>query len=199
MLGLPIAEVTVPHVRARALVLVVLLAPTSLGCASSYVPRPGPHVALVQDGGTISYVRDGVKYDGGIFGGDIDQAVSGSPRAEEYASQYKNGMTTGFVLTMIGSVGLIGGASLLGAEEAQTPSWDSTTTTAMIVMLSGLVVELVGAGIAARAQTHLYDAVNVYNDDVDTGWLRAAPPGFAPPAPPPVAPASPALPPPANP
>lgn len=187
-----------PHVRARALALVVLLAPTSLGCASSYVPRPGPHVALVQDGGTISYVRDGVKYDGGIFGGDIDEAVSGSPRAEEYAREYKSGMTTGFVMTMIGSVGLIGGASLLGAEEAQTSNWDSTATTALIVMLSGIVVELVGAGIAARAQTHLYDAVNVYNDDVDTGRLRAAPPGFGPP-PPPVAPASPALPPPASP
>jgi hypothetical protein len=183
-------------IRARAVVLVALLAPTSLGCASSYVPRPGPHVALVQDGGTISYVREGVKYDGGIFGGDIEEAVSGSQRAEEYAREYKNGMTTGFVLTMIGSVGLVGGAGLLGAEEARTSAWDSTATTAMIVMLSGLVVELVGAGIAARAQTHLYDAVNVYNDDVDTGRLRAGPPGYGPPS---VAPASPSLPPPATP
>jgi hypothetical protein len=175
-------------VRARAFALVVLLAPTSLGCASSYVPRPGPHVALVQDGGTISYVREGVKYDGGIFGGDIEQAVSGSERAEGYARDYKSGMTTGFVMTMIGSVGLIGGAGLLGAEEARTSTWDSTATTALVVMLSGLVVELVGAGIAARAQTHLYDAVNAYNDDVDTGQVRAGPPE--------VSPASPALPPP---
>jgi hypothetical protein len=53
----------------------VLLAPTALGCASSYVPRPGPHVALVQDGSAISYVREGTKYDGGIFGGDIEEAV----------------------------------------------------------------------------------------------------------------------------
>jgi hypothetical protein len=166
---------TVLPVRARAFALVVLLAPTSLGCASSYVPRPGPHVALVQDGGTISYVREGVKYDGGIFGGDIDQAVSGSERAEGYAREYKSGMTTGFVMTMIGSVGLIGGAGLLGAEEARTSAWDSTATTALVVMLSGLVVELVGAGIAARAQTHLYDAVNAYNDDVDTGQVRAGP------------------------
>jgi hypothetical protein len=186
----------VQPVRARALALVALLAPSSLGCASSYVPRRGPHVALVQDGGTISYVREGVKYDGGIFGGDIDQAVSGSPRAEEYASEYKTGMTTGFVLTMVGAVGLAGGAGLLGAEEARTSTWDSTATTAVIVMLSGLVVELVGAGIAARAQTHLYDAVNVYNDDVDTGRIQAGPPGLGPP---PVAPASPASPPPANP
>ncbi len=183
-------------VRARAVVLVALLAPTSLGCASSYVPRPGPHVALVQDGGTISYVREGVKYDGGIFGGDIEEAVSGSPRAETYAREYKTGMTTGFVLTMVGALGFVGGAGLLGGEEAQTTNWDSTATTALVVMLSGLVVELVGAGIAARAQTHLYDAVNVYNDDVDTGRLRAAPPGYGPP---PVAPASTALPPPATP
>jgi hypothetical protein len=150
----------------------------------------------VQDGGTISYVREGVKYDGGIFGGDIEDAVSGSPRAVEYAREYKTGMTTGFVLSMVGTVGLIGGAGLLGAEEARTSSWDSTATTAAIVMLSGFVLELVGAGIAARAQTHLYDAVNVYNDDVDTGRVQGAQPGLAPP---PVAPASPALPAPASP
>lgn len=185
------------QVRVRAVALVALLAPTSLGCASSYVPRPGPHVALVQDGGTISYVRDGVKYDGGIFGGDIEEAVTGSQRAEEYAREYKGGLTTGFVMTMVGVVGFVGGAGLMGAEAAQTPTSDSGVTTAAIVMVSGLVLELVGAGIAARAQTHLYDAVNVYNDDVDMGHLRAAPPGFA--APPPVAPASPSLPPPANP
>jgi hypothetical protein len=185
----------VPHVRARALALVALLAPTSLGCASSYVPRPGPHVALVQDGGTISYVREGVKYDGGIFGGDIDEAVSGSPRAEEYAREYKTGMTTGFITTMIGALGAVGGAVWMGDAASQTPISNSGVTSATIVLISGIVVELIGAGIAARAQTHLYDAVNVYNDDVDSGRLRAAPPDFA--VPPPVAPASPSLPPPA--
>lgn len=157
------------QVRARAVAVLALLAPTSLGCASEYVPRPGPHVALVQDGGTISYVRQGQKYDGGIFGGDIEEAVSGSPRAEAYAREYKTGMTTGFIMTMVGALGAVGGAVYLGDAESQTPVSSSAATTATVVMLSGLVVELVGAGIAARAQTHLYDAVNVYNDDVDTG------------------------------
>ena len=189
-----------PHVRARALVLVTLLAPASLGCASEYVPRPGPHVALVQDGGTISYVREGVKYEGGIFGGDIEEAVSGSQRAQEYAREYKTGMTTGFVLTMIGALGAVGGAVWLGDAASQTPVSDSGMTSATIVLISGIVVELVGAGIAARAQTHLYDAVNVYNDDVDTGRVRAGPNVYGPPPPPPaVAPPSPALPPPASP
>ena len=182
--------------RARALVLVTLLAPTSLGCASSYVPRPGPHVALVQDGGTISYVREGVKYDGGIFGGDIEEAVSGSQRAEEYAHEYKTGMTTGFIMTMVGALGAIGGAVWMGDAASQTPVSNSGMTSATIVLISGIVVELVGAGIAARAQTHLFDAVNSYNDDVDTGRVRAAPEVYGPP---PVAPASPALPPPATP
>lgn len=181
-------------VRARAVVLVTQLAPTSLGCASSYVPRPGPHVALVQDGGTISYVREGVKYDGGIFGGDIEEAVSGSPRAEEYARAYKTGMTTGFVLTMLGALGAVGGAVYMGDAASQTPISNSGVTTGTIVLISGIVVELVGAGIAARAQTHLYDAVNVYNDEVDSGRLRAAPSPYGPP--PPGAPPSTALPPP---
>ena len=183
-------------VRARAVALVALLAPTSLGCASSYVPRPGPHVALVQDGGTISYVREGVKYDGGIFGGDIDEAVRGSRQAEEYAHEYKTGMTTGFIMTMVGALGAIGGAVWMGDAASQTPVSNSGMTSATIVLISGIVVELVGAGIAARAQTHLFDAVNAYNDDVDTGRVRAAPEVYGPP---PVAPASTALPPPATP
>jgi hypothetical protein len=196
MLRPPRQENPVKHARARAVALVALLAPTSLGCASSYVPRPGPHVALVQDGGTISYVRDGVKYDGGIFGGDIDEAVRGSQRAEEYAHEYKSGMTTGFITTMIGALGTIGGAVWMGDAAGQTPISNSGVTTATIVMLSGIVVELIGAGIAARAQTHLFDAVNSYNDDVDMGRVRSASPEAPPPV---IAPASPALPPPATP
>jgi len=186
----------VQSVRTRAVVLLALLAPTSLGCASSYVPRPGPHVALAQDGGTISYVREGVKYDGGIFGGDIEEAVSGSQRAEEYAHEYKTGMTTGFIMTMVGALGAIGGAVWMGDAASQTPVSNSGMTSATIVLISGIVVELVGAGIAARAQAHLFDAVNAYNDDVDTGRVRAAPQVYGPPA---VAPASTALPPPATP
>src|SRR5579883_293125 len=109
-------EETLQHVRARAAALVALLAPTSLGCASSYVPRPGPHVAMVEDSNGISYVRDGVKYDGGLFGGDIEEAVAGDPRAEDYARQYKSGVTTGFVMSMVGVVGIVGGSGLIGAE-----------------------------------------------------------------------------------
>ncbi|HEX8795540.1 MAG TPA: hypothetical protein VF765_31540 [Polyangiaceae bacterium] len=184
------------HVRPRAVALLALLAPTSLGCASSYVPRPGPHVALVQDGGTISYVREGVKYDGGIFGGDIEEAVSGSPRAEEYAREYKTGMTTGFIMTMIGALGAVGGGVWIGDAASQNPVSNSGITSGTVVLLSGIVVELVGAGIAARAQTHLYDAVNVFNDEVDAGRVRAAPPVYGPPQ---VAPPATALPPPANP
>lgn len=125
--------------------------------------------------------------------------MSGSPRAEEYAREYKSGTTTGFILTMIGEVGIIGGAGLLGAEAAQNPVSDSTATTAVITMGAGLVIGLVGALMAASAQRHLFDAVNVYNDDVDAGRLRSAAPDAADAPPPPVAPASQALPPPAAP
>ena len=80
---------------------------STVGCASSYLPQPSPRVSVVMDGGSYAYTRDGQKYSGGLFGGDIDKAVKGNKAAEKYAHEYKTGMATGFALTVIGLAGLL--------------------------------------------------------------------------------------------
>jgi hypothetical protein len=148
----------------RNAVLAVALS-SSLGCASSYMPLPSPRVALVLEGGNYAYVRDGIKYEGGAFGGDIDKVVEGNPQAEKYAQQYKTGRATGFTLTMLGLAGVLTGVVILSAQASQQPPGDnSVPATGLVVGGVGLVVETIGAIMAGSAMPHLFDAVNVYND-----------------------------------
>jgi hypothetical protein len=117
---------------------------------------------MVLDGGKIAYVKEGRKYDGGFLGGDIEEAVKGDRVAEQYASEYKSGMVTGFALYMLAVAGVIGGAVLTGAESAQQPQ--SAPVPGLLVMAGGLVLDLAALGVMLSAQPHLYDAINAYND-----------------------------------
>jgi hypothetical protein len=149
---------------------------STLGCSSTYMPRPSPRVSLVMDSGSYAYVRDGKKYEGGLFGGDLDEAVKGNPEAEHYASAYKGGIATGFVLSLVGAVGIGVGAGVAGSELAnQPPGSSSVPVTGLVVMGAGLLVSIIGDVVILNAAPHLFDAINAYND----GLQAAAPPAPA--------------------
>jgi hypothetical protein len=151
---------------------VAVLASFTFGCSSSYVPAASPRVSLVMRGGTYSYVRDGKEYDGGLFGGEIEEAVRGNREAEEYAREYKDGMVTGFTLSLLGVAAAIGGATLVGASVGRDSSTLSPTGAAgLAVTGGGLLTEIIGVIVEANAVTHVFDAVNAYND----GLLRDPP------------------------
>jgi hypothetical protein len=144
---------------------VALLVSFALGCSSSYVPAASPRVALVMEGGSWAYIRDGKKYPGGLFGGDLDKAVAGNPQAEKYAHQYKAGVVTGFVLSLVGLAGALGGLTVYDTQAAANePSGQRVPLTGLIIAGAGLIVDLIGAGIELSAFPHLSDAVNAYND-----------------------------------
>jgi hypothetical protein len=128
------------------------------------------------DSGTWAYVRDGKKYPGGRLGGDLDKAVAGNPEAEKYARQYKAEKLTGFVTTVMGLAGVIGGLTVYGAQGASEAYGQRIPPTGLIIAGAGLLVELIGVGVEASAVPHLTDAINAYND------------GLAAPAPPPAQP-----------
>ena len=146
----------------RAATFAALLSFTG-GCSSAYIPRPGPRVSILMEGGTIAYQRDGKRYEGGLFGGDIEEAVKGNPQAEEYARAYKAGTIGGFVGSMLGLGGMIGGLSLAAAE-SQPGAGQNASVPGLAIAGAGLVAYLVGAAVMFNAVPHLYDAVNVYND-----------------------------------
>jgi hypothetical protein len=116
------------------------------------------------NGGTYAYVRDGKRYKGGILGDGIEKAVQGNRQAEEYAQEYKTGMATGLVLTLVGAATAIGGLVLLASDAAHTSFNQPVAPTGLIVAGGGLVVELIGDIIMLNAQPHLFDAINAYND-----------------------------------
>ncbi len=144
---------------------VVALVSLTTACSSSYVPAVSPRVSLVMKGGTYAYVRDGKEYEGGIFGGDIEEAVRGNPQAEEYAREYKDGMLTGFALSVLGVAAPKCGATMAGASVGSTESNASTLGVAGLAITGGgLLTEIIGVIVQANALTHVFDAVNAYND-----------------------------------
>ncbi len=162
---------------------------SSLGCATTYTPRQSHRLSFVMSSGRVNYYRDGHEYEGGPFGGELDDAVHGVPEAEEHARTYENLSTAGFVVTLFGAAGVVGGASLMGADYHSNNGFTSTGDTGLALVIGGFVLEMVGLALVASAQPHLFDAINIYNDKVAEGSERPNPL-----APPPVMPATPAAP-----
>ena len=77
-------------------------------------------------------------------------------------------MVGGFIVAMLGTGAILGGASLAGAEAAQPGSTTSSEVPGLAVMEAGVVAYIIGACIMAGAVPHLYDAINAYNDGVET-------------------------------
>jgi hypothetical protein len=159
------------------------------GCSSSYMPRPGPRVAMIQQSGTPAYVRDGKVYEGGIFGGDIVEAVRGNPEAESHARAYKNQTIGGFLATLAGGISMISGALLLssGSRTDNGGSNNTETTAGGLLLAGGLGAYITGFVLILTAQPHMWDAINVYNDGVPMMPYAYPPPPpgyYYPPAPP---------------
>jgi hypothetical protein len=159
--------------------------------------------------GSPAYVRDGITFEGGPFGGDIEEAVQGNPDAEDAARSFKARLIGGFCGVLGGTASFIGGTALaVDGTSRHTQAGDSQATMGAAFMLGGLAAYFVGVAFIASAPPKLYDAVNIYNDGVDTrslppGTLVAVPIGptraaesspAAPAATTPVAPATPPLP-----
>lgn len=148
-------------------------------CTSDYLPRPGPRLSMVQESGSLVYVRDGKKIESGFLGGGIEDAVQGVPQAEAYAHEYRSGMVTGFALTLVGVAGIIGGLVLATTEASSQPAQSSGNSSAvlpgLLVMGVGAIAEIIGTIVMSSAQPHLFDAVNAYNDGVEARGGAPAP------------------------
>jgi hypothetical protein len=173
--------------RAVGAVLVCTLTVASTGCSTAYMPRPSPRVQVIMKGGTPAYVREGKVYEGGIFGGDLDEAVRGNPEAESHARTYQNSMIGGFLATLAGGVSMGGGLVLFAADSAQTSS-DRSSSRQMVagtLVLGGLAAYVAGIVLLSTAQPHHWDAINVYNDGLpeSSPYAPPRPPYYGPPSP----------------
>jgi Na+-driven multidrug efflux pump len=167
------ARSTIVDKRTHALLTMAcaaLVASGSIGCATSFEPR-SPHIAIVRGQFSRGYVKDGVHYDGGPFGGEVGEAVKGVPEAERHTDAYAALSTAGSI-TIFGSEGLAIGASVVAATVDKGEARDAT----QIGLIIGSAVALVtGVVLHVMAEPHLYDAANIYNADLDRRTTRPAP------------------------
>jgi hypothetical protein len=134
-------------------------------CSSSYEPARSPRITTVMEDGWPTFVKDGARYGTPAFGVGLVDAVQGNPRAEEQARIGRNLAIGGFVFDMVGLGSEIGG--LVALEHDQLQHQPSTLATGLV--FGGLGAVLVGSVMLLNAQPHIYDAVNIYNDGIDSG------------------------------
>ena len=115
-------------------------------------------------------VRDGVYYGGGTFGGDVDEAVQGVPEAVSHARSYQTLSILGSVALFTSEAAAIGG-SLVVPAVVDDPETRSDVRLAVIV--SSITLLVTGVVLHLAAEPHLYDAANLYNDRIDSGWRPA--------------------------
>ncbi|HEY1695477.1 MAG TPA: hypothetical protein VGG39_25080 [Polyangiaceae bacterium] len=143
------------------------LALSTSACSTHYVPRDRGRIAIVMDP-SLALARDGKTYHLGIFGGDVDEAVAGNPRAEAEASTYQTDQTVGSALSFAGLAAVIAGAVVFGGEYAPNQNPNALPPSAGL-LLGGVIASMVGLGFTLAAQPHLWDAINIYNDDPPGG------------------------------
>lgn len=168
-------------------------------CSTSYTPRPKAGLTPVLDSGQLDAVRNGQSIEVGRFGGGLVDAVQDNPRALEHAESFRARRIGGFIVEMVGLGGVAAGAGVLvgAAANDDLGRGNDAYWISYGLMIGGLTVELVGLLVEISADPHFFDAINVYNDDLESRTRQAMPPAGPPwpVAPPPAAP-PPATPPP---
>jgi len=165
----------------------------SLACSSSYEPAKSPRISFVYDGGQPVFVKNGERYHSFIVGNALIDAVAGDPQAEAEAHAARNLQVGGFVLSL-GGLGALGSAV---AVQANSHPSDAHNGVVGGLVISALAAEMVSLALTFSSIPHFYDAINIYNDDVDRALappllVRVAPPAIPVPAPAPAAPSAPA-------
>ena len=162
----------------RLLSVTVAFALFSGACSSSYQPARSPRIAVTQEGGTPTLVRDGQTFSVGLFGGGLEDAVQGNPAAEEHASAYKTLSIAGWSFYVAGLGSSVAGIYVLAANRAGDSNNNETAGT--VLALGGVAALVTSLVLLANAPPHLWDAVNIYNDGVDASlaYPPQPPPGL---------------------
>ncbi|APR86131.1 Twin-arginine translocation protein TatA [Minicystis rosea] len=157
----------------------LIMVPALAGCgASGYRPHTSPRLQMVSDGSGLALARDGHTYSIGMFGSGLEDAVRGNARAEKEVSTYQAKTVGGFVVGLLGSLASAGGVGLLVGNELSNNPSNGARAGAISLAVGGLVASIVASVLASSAQPHMWNAINMYNDDLPAPW------GFGPQQPP---------------
>ena len=136
------------------------------GCSSSYEPARSPRIVTVVEGGQPTFVKDGERIGNTTFGTGLVEAVEGNPEAEHHATVGRNLMLGGFVLDLAGLGAAIGGMVVVVQDAGHDSNDHSSAASALLI--GGAIAAVAGSVMILCGQPHLYDAVNIYNDGLDS-------------------------------
>jgi hypothetical protein len=137
------------------------------GCSSSYEPARSPRIETVIQGGQPTFVKDGVHFGSQVWGTGLVDTVHGNPRAEHHARVGRNLIAGGFVLGLVGLGSEIAGIVVLAHDNNHQPD-GSSSGLGIGLLVGGIAAALAGSVMIAAGQPHVYDAINIYNDGLDT-------------------------------
>jgi hypothetical protein len=150
----------------RPLPMLAALAALSLGCASVYTPREPGRIHLVKSGAFMALEKDGKTYATSGLWRDPIEAVAGNPRAEEHARTFVSRTRLATVLMLIGAAGYVATFAALAAIDRSRVE-QRAIPLGIAFGASGCI--FAGLGVLATSRHQLYDAVNIYNDEVSAG------------------------------
>jgi hypothetical protein len=175
-------------------------------CSTQYTPEPSPRISVVMVGGMPAYQKNGETISHGFAGSGLVEAVEDDPEALDAAETY-HGRSVGGLIAVLGGLACgIGGVAVIASDDSGGASDERTAIggAALVCMLGATIAGLV---LISTAQPYQWDAINIYNDNVERRrrryWYPAypppprpatalPPPPPAPPPPPPTVPATPA-------
>lgn len=145
---------------------IVVSALGSQACAEVYAPRPTAAVTLSGNGGAGYRVWK----HGEDLGGEASvlTAVRGDPRAEAEAETAASQRTGSFVTNLAGAVAWGVGWGLLATDAGSSPNQFPSTVgdVGIGLIVGGVALYIAGGALAGASHTHMFNAVNIYNDDM---------------------------------
>jgi hypothetical protein len=155
--------------KASCTLFLFILALWASACTSTYQPRPGPRVSMVLVSGQPHLQRSGRLYPISLTGPELGAAVADNPRALAHVQTYQQMSTQGLVAGLGGAVLMVVGPSIALATSMDDRGSisDAGAGAALGTFAAGIALYVMGMGWIMQGQPHLYDAINVYNDDLE--------------------------------
>ncbi len=148
------------------LALGALLSAGSTACAEVYTPRPSGAVVITGNGGNGYHVWKNGEDLGGE--GAVREAVAGDPRAEAQADQASSERAGSMITSLLGSVAWGVGWGLFSVDASQNSNRFPTALgdASIGILVGGAALWIVSGVLGGNAHTHMFNAVNIYNDDL---------------------------------
>jgi hypothetical protein len=144
---------------------------TACGGTASYVPQEHGRIHFVKSEGKVMLSRDGKLFSMSAWSNAPIEAVAGVPAAEAQARSYHRQTWTSLIVAAVGGA-LIVPAVALGTNEPGHSGRRAASvgfgTAAMAALVTAMILPL-------QARHHLYDAVNIYNDELTLRKPGASP------------------------